>query len=60
MKRQRDNKDHDARVPTEEMGECDLEKATGGSQSSGSGSGKVQHSDLQVQKYLDKASIILF
>jgi len=43
-----------------ELSECALEKATGGSQSSGSGSGKVQHGDLQVQKYLDKASIILF
>jgi len=60
MTRQRDDKDLEAHVPMAELSECDLEKATGGSQSSGSGSGKVQHSDLQVQKYLDKASIILF
>jgi len=59
MTRQRDDKDRDAHVPVAELSECDLEKATGGSQSSGSGSGKVQHGDLQVQKYLDKASIIL-
>ncbi|SRR5260370_9554204 len=53
MTRQRDDKDRDAHVPVAELSECDLEKATGGS-------GKIQHSDLQVQKYLDKASIILF
>jgi type VI protein secretion system component Hcp len=60
MTRQGDDKDIDAHAPMAELSECDLEKATGGSQSSGRGSGKVQHSDLQVQKYIDKASIILF
>jgi type VI protein secretion system component Hcp len=59
MIRQRDDKDLEAHVPMAELSECDLEKATGGSPSSGSGSGKVQHGDFQFQKYLDKASIIL-
>ena len=45
------DKDLDAHVHMAEASECDLEKATGG---------KVRHSDMQVQKYLDKASIILF
>jgi hypothetical protein len=59
MTRQRDDKDLEANVLVAELTECDLEKATGGSPSSGSGSGKVRHGDLQVQKYLDKASVIL-
>jgi hypothetical protein len=59
MTRQFDDKDLEAHVPIAELSECDLEKATGGSPPSGSGSGKVLHGDMQVQKYLDKTSIIL-
>jgi hypothetical protein len=59
MTRQRDDKDLEAQVPLAELSECDLEKATGGSRSSGSGAGRVLHGDMQVQKYLDKASVIL-
>jgi hypothetical protein len=42
----------EAHVSMTELTDGDLEKA--------SGSGKIQHGDLQCQKYLDKASIILF
>ncbi|MGY8660995.1 hypothetical protein Q3C01_01335 [Bradyrhizobium sp. UFLA05-109] len=59
MTRQPNDKDLEAHVPMAELSECDLERAAGGSQSSGSGSGKILHGDLQCQKYLDKASIIL-
>jgi hypothetical protein len=32
----------------------------GGGKKSGAGSGRVEHADFMVEKYLDKASIILF
>jgi type VI protein secretion system component Hcp len=39
------------REPRDELSEAELGTVSGG---------KVMHGDLQVQKYLDKASIILF
>jgi type VI protein secretion system component Hcp len=57
MTKQRGEKDkeksriEEARIPTGELSDNELEKATGG--------GKVTHRDFQIQKYLDKASIIL-
>src|SRR5260370_39100838 len=56
MTRQRDDKDLEAHVPMAELSECDLEKATGGSQPSGSRSGKGQHGDLEGPEYTDKAT----
>ena len=59
MTRQHNDKDYlEARVPVAELSESDLEIATGGV-GSGGGAGKVMHSDLQCQKYLDRASITL-
>jgi len=53
MTRQKhENEGFEAHVSVAELTEGELEKATGGS-------GRVQLSDMQCQKYLDKASIIL-
>ena len=44
--------DPEVREPKDELSDAELKKISGG--------GKAMHGDLQVQKYLDKASIILF
>ena len=41
----------EVRDPKDELSEAELNMVFGG---------KVMHGDLQIQKYLDKASIILF
>ena len=41
----------EVREPKDKLSEAELKKVSGG---------KVMHGDIQVQKYLDKASIILF
>ena len=44
-------------VSGESLPESELEQVAGGGEVAGGG--KVNHSDLSVQKFLDKASIIL-
>src|SRR5260370_16798263 len=51
MTRQRDDKDLEAHVPMAELSECDLEKATGGSQTYGSGSPNPPHRALHVHNH---------
>ena len=45
---------------TSELSEAELEKATGGSQSTGSGAGKVTHHDFWITHKTDKSSPNLF
>jgi hypothetical protein len=45
---------------TKELSEADLELVTGGSQSSGSGAGKVTFNPFSITRKVDKASPILF
>jgi type VI protein secretion system component Hcp len=45
---------------TEELSEAELEKATGGSQSSGSSAGKVTFNPFSITRKIDKSSPKLF
>jgi len=54
MTTQPENTDKAEQVSKDELSEKELEKATGGTD------GKVTPSDLQIHKYVDKASTVLF
>ena len=57
MTKQQGVKDNfEAPVTTTELGEAELEKATGGSQSSGSGAGKVTFNPFSITNKIDKSS----
>jgi type VI protein secretion system component Hcp len=45
---------------TKELSDAELEKATGGSQSSGSGAGKVTFNPFSITRKIDKSSPSLF
>jgi type VI protein secretion system component Hcp len=45
---------------TTELSDAELEKATGGSQSSGSGAGKVTFNPFSITRKVDKSSPTLF
>jgi type VI protein secretion system component Hcp len=45
---------------TKELSEAGLEKATGGSQSSGSSAGKVTFNPFSITRKIDKSSPTLF
>jgi hypothetical protein len=60
-KQRNENGDTEAFVSTtSELREAELEKATGGSRSTGSGAGKVTHHDLSITHKTDKSSSNLF
>jgi len=61
MTRHQGGKDiSEATVATTEISEAELEKATGGSQSSGSGAGKVTFNPFSITRKIDSSSPILF
>lgn len=43
-----------------ELSEVELEKATGGSQSTGAGAGKVTFNPFSITRKIDKSSPVLF
>jgi type VI protein secretion system component Hcp len=45
---------------TKELSEAELENATGGSQSSGAGAGKVTFNPFSITRKIDKSSPVLF
>jgi hypothetical protein len=52
--------DRAANPATKELGEADLDAVTGGSQSSGSGAGKVTFNPFSITRKVYKASPTLF
>jgi len=53
----------DRELAANELRDEDLEQVVGGDgppSTAGDGNGRARHGDLQAQKYLDKASVILF
>jgi hypothetical protein len=54
------NIDRATKPATKELSEAELEKATGGSQSSGAGAGKVTFNPFSITRKIDKSSPVLF
>ena len=54
------NIDRATKPTTKELSEAELEKATGGSQSSGAGAGKVTFNPFSITRKIDKSLPVLF
>jgi type VI protein secretion system component Hcp len=52
--------DRAANPATKELSEADLEMVTGGSQSSGSGAGKITFNPFSITRKIDRASPTFF
>ena len=52
--------DRTTKPATAELSDAELDKATGGSRSSGSGAGKVSFNSFTITRKIDKSSPVLF